>query len=219
MSNTVLSHPIEARPPFSPPAAWVTVAVLLVWFALVVALGARGGFLTSPGIPPLPILIGAATPVVVFLLLFRVSRSFRELVLGADLRLLTAIQAWRFAGFGFVALYANGILPGTFAWPAGLGDMAIGLSAPLVALAITRRPAFAASSAFVVWNLLGILDLVVALGSGALNSGFTGGIPGEVTTGPMATLPLVLVPAYLVPLFFMLHLTALAQARRLAART
>jgi hypothetical protein len=32
----------------------------------------------------------------------------------------------------------------------------------------------------------------------------------------MAQLPLLLVPAYLVPLFFIGHLTALFQARRLA---
>jgi hypothetical protein len=32
----------------------------------------------------------------------------------------------------------------------------------------------------------------------------------------MAQLPLVLIPAYFVPLFIILHVTALAQARRLA---
>ncbi len=47
------------------------------------------------------------------------------------------------------------------------------------------------------WNVLGILDLVVAVSMGALNR-----------------LPLVLVPAYFVPLFVMLHVAALPQARR-----
>jgi len=42
------------------------------------------------------------------------------------------------------------------------------------------------------------------------------GATGEVTVAPMAQLPLLLVPAYLVPLFFIWHLTALFQARRLA---
>jgi hypothetical protein len=73
--------------------------------------------------------------------------------------LLTGIQAWRFAGIAFIALYAQHLLPGYFAWPAGLGDIAIGLSAPLVMRALRRDSAFAASGAFLTWNLLGILDL------------------------------------------------------------
>ena len=64
-----------------------------------------------------------------------------------------------------------------------------------------------------VWNLLGILDLIAAVSIGALNSALASGIAGEVTTGPMAQLPLVLIPVYFVPLFFMLHVTALCQAR------
>ena len=75
-------------------------------------------------------------------------RPFRDFVLAADLRLMTGIQAGRFAGLGFLALYANGVLPGSFALPAGLGDMAIGVTAPWVLLALIRRPGFAAGKTF-----------------------------------------------------------------------
>jgi hypothetical protein len=112
----------------------------------------------------------------------------------------------------FLALYKHGLLPGAFAWPAGLGDIAIGVTAPWVALALVRRPGFATSRVFIAWNLFGILDLVLAVGTGGLHSALASA--GEVTTGPMAELPLVLIPAYLVPLFIMLHLAALLQARR-----
>ena len=108
----------------------------------------------------------------------------------------------------------TGWLPRLFAWPAGLGDIAVGVTAPFVAQALIRSPSFAGSRRFVVWNILGILDLVVALSMGALNSGFIPGVVGSVTTAPMARLPLVLIPAFLVPLFLMLHLIALLQARR-----
>lgn len=128
-----------------------------------------------------------------------------------DLALSTAIQAWRFAGFGFLALYAYDILPGVFAWPAGLGDIAIGLTAPWMALALVRDPNFASSRSFILWNLFGILDLVVAVGAGALGSVLALG----VTTAPMARLPLVLIPAYFVPLFVMLHLATLFRVRRM----
>lgn len=194
----------------------VVAAGLAIWLVLVVLLGAGGAFVRPPGAPPLPILIGALAPLIAFLAAFWVVRAFRDFVLAVNLRLVTGIQAWRFAGLGFLGLYAHGLLPGLFAWPAGLGDIAIGVTAPWVVLALIRRPRFAASQPFVVWNLLGVLDLVVALGTGVLGSGIAVGLAGEVTTGPMAQLPLVLVPGYLVPFFIMLHLAALVQARRLA---
>jgi hypothetical protein len=189
--------------------------VLAIWLALVFLFAANGAFVRPPEVPPFPILLSATIPLVVFIAAYLGSGAFRAFVLAADLRLLTAIQAWRAGGLGFLALYAHGILPGLFAWPAGLGDIAIGVTAPWVALALIRRPTFVASRQFVVWNLLGILDLVVAVSAGALSSGFIAGLVGKITTAPMAQLPLVLIPAYFVPLFIMLHLTALFQTRRL----
>lgn len=188
--------------------------VLAIWLGIVFLLGASGAFVRGPGEWPLPILIGFAVPIVVFFFAFAVSGDFRDLTRSVDLPLVTGIQAWRFAGLGFLALYAHGVLPGLFAWPAGLGDIAIGITAPWVAFALARHPNFPASRLFIGWNLLGILDLIVAVGTGALSSALAVGIPGEVTTAPMAQLPLVLIPVYFVPLFVMLHIAALYQSRR-----
>jgi hypothetical protein len=185
------------------------VGVLAAWFVLVLVLGGAGVIAQPPGTPPIPILIGAVGPIILFLAAYRVWPAFRASVQSLDLALATAIQGWRAAGLGFLALYAHGVLPGAFAYPAGLGDIAIGVTAPWVVLALIRRPGFATTRGFVVWNLLGILDLVVALSLGGLISALATGATGEVTTQPMARLPLVLVPAYLVPLFVMLHLSAL----------
>jgi hypothetical protein len=175
-------------------------------------LGAAGAFVRPPGTLPFPILLGATAPLVVFLAAYWVWPAFRAYVLSSDLPLGAAMQAWRAGGLGFLALYVHGVLPGAFAWPAGLGDIAIGVTAPWVTLALVRRPGFATSRVFVAWNLFGILDLVVAVGTGGLHSALAAA--GEVTTGPMAVLPLVLIPAYLVPLFITLHLAALFQSRR-----
>lgn len=218
MSNTVSFRSCQPNSVASPGAA-VAAAVLVLWFALVFLLGARGAFVTPPGTPPLPILIGFLAPLLVFFAGWRISRPFRAFVLGIDLRLATAIQAWRFAGLGFLALYAQAVLPGLFAWPAGLGDIAVGVTAPWMILALIRQPGFAAGKPFRAWNLLGILDLVVAVGTGVLGSGLAVGLVGETTTGPMAHLPLVLIPAYFVPIFIMLHVTALIQGRHLSAHS
>jgi hypothetical protein len=164
----------------------------------------------------LPIFFGFAVPLVAFFAAYFGWNAFREFILGADLRLAASMQAWRFAGFGFLSLYAHGVLPGLFAFPAGLGDMAVAVNAPWIVLGLIRRRSFATSRSYVMWNILGILDLVVAVSLGTICSGFLPGLTGNVTTSAMSQLPLVLIPAYFVPIFIMLHFTGLSQARQMA---
>jgi hypothetical protein len=217
MSNAVLSQSNQHQAPAASGITSVVAVILAAWLVAIAWLAASRAFVTPPGVLPLPIAIGVTAPVLVFLGAYWVSRQFREFVLTADIRLVAAIHAWRAAGFAFLTLYAYDVLPGLFALPAGLGDVAIGITTPWIVLTLIRRPRFAAGKTFVTWNLLGLLDLVVAVGTGALASGFDIGNVGEITTRPMALLPLVLIPAYLVPIFIMLHLTALFQARRVAS--
>jgi hypothetical protein len=194
----------------------VILATLALWFGLICLLGIQGAFLGGVNSPPLPIFFGFAIPLAVFFAAYFKWGAFRNFVLGADLRFVAALQAWRWAGFGFISLYGYGVLPGLFAFPAGLGDMAVGFAAPWIVLGLVRNPSFATSRRFVTWNIMGIVDLVVAVSMGTLCSGFFHGITGSVTTGPMSQFPLVLIPAYFVPIFIMLHFAALAQVRRLA---
>lgn len=187
-------------------------SVLVLWSAFVAFLSAHGDLTASPGGPPIALLLSVVTPVIVFLVAYRVFATFRHFVLTFDLRLAAGIQAWRFAGLGFLALYANAVLPGVFAWPAGLGDMFVGMTAPWIILALIRRPDFIRSKLFLAWNLFGMLDLVVAVTDGGLSSFLIH--EGGVSTGPMTQLPLAFISAYFVPIFFMLHLVALIQRRR-----
>jgi hypothetical protein len=196
----------------------VVLLALAMWLSLVSFLASQGAFVGSVNSPPLPILFGVAIPLALFLTAYFGWKSFRTFILGIDLRFVAAIEAWRWGGLGFLSLYGNGVLPGLFAFPAGLGDAAIGFSAPWIVLGLVRNPLFVASRRFTIWNILGIVDFIVALSMGALCSGaFPGinGLIGNVTTNAMARLPLVLIPAFMVPFFTMLHLTALFQARQL----
>lgn len=189
---------------------------LAIWFVLIVSLGATGAFIGRPGAPPFGIAMGVTVPLLVFFTCLRLWATFRDFILSLDLRLIVGMQAWRWAGLGFIFLYAYKVLPGLFALPAGLGDMAVGFTAPLMILGLTRPREFAAGRAFVRWNWLGILDLVVALCLGATLAVVS---PGAISTAPMAALPLLIVPVFLVPLFLMLHATALMQSRRIARGT
>ena len=215
MATTILPRPVESQPSWLSGIGLSVTLVLTAWFLLVVSLGAVGAFVSRPGTPPLGIAIGVGAPLLLFFAWLRLSQSFRDFVLSLDLHVIAGIQALRWAGLGFLSLYAYNVLPGIFALPAGLGDMAIGFTAPWIILGLVRRPDFATSAAFIRWNVLGILDLVVALTIGTLLATLSTGAAGEISTAPMATLPLLLIPAFLVPVFLMLHTTALMQSRQI----
>jgi len=215
MADTVLSHIHHPNSPAVSGTLASVATIFLAWLALVLVLGTRGAFVTSPGAPPLALLIGLVVPLGLFLLGYWTSPSLRQFVLSADLRLIVGMQAWRWAGFGFLTLYSYRILPGIFAWPAGLGDMAIGVTAPLVLAGLLRRPGFAAGNRFVAWNLSGILDLAVAVSIGAVVPLFAPNLYRTGSPAAMTQLPLVLIPTFLVPMFLILHLTALFQVRHL----
>lgn len=215
MSDTDVSHPAGSQPVGDSVVRLGVCVALIAWFVMVVGLGVRGAFVGPSGTPPIAMAMGFSAPLLLFFAGLRIARPFRQFLLSLDLRLIAAVQAWRCAGFGFLVLYAYAILPGTFALPAGLGDIAIGFAAPWIVLALVRRPGFASSRWFVGWNVLGMLDLAVAVVLGAAGAALTTGAPGEISTAPLATLPLLLIPAYFVPLFIMLHSVALMQSRGL----
>ena len=92
------------------------------------------------------------------------------------------------------ARYFAGQLPGLFALPAGIGDVATGVLAPFVAYAWYSGKPYARDAA-IVWNIFGMADLVNAVVLGALTNGGTGGI----------VFPTVLIPVYGVPRAFLIH--------------
>src|SRR5919201_7123133 len=79
----------------------VVFVALALWLGLVSFLASHGGFVGEPGSPPLPLFLGFAIPLAVFLAAYFGWRGFRAFILGADLRLLAAMQAWRWGGIGF----------------------------------------------------------------------------------------------------------------------
>jgi hypothetical protein len=188
----------------------------MVWFATILTLSLQGALEAEPDSPPVRLLVAAGLPVLTFLGLYGASGAFRRWVLALDLHLLVAMQSWRVLGGMFLVLMVYGMLPGFFAWPAGLGDVAIGIAAPFVLLGLLRDPGFVRRTRFLVWNLLGLLDFVVAIGAGTLSSGMFQGLSGPVTAAPMNAWPLSMIPGFLVPLFAMMHLAAIFQARKVA---
>jgi hypothetical protein len=190
--------------------------LLLLQLALAVVIGAGQLLASSAAAPIAPIVVTALVPVAAFLAAYGLSGRFRSFVLAQDLRTLTLMQHWRVVGFAFLPLYAFGVLPRLFAWPAGLGDLAIGLAALAVALRLGREPGFATSPSFVTFHLLGLFDFLVAIASANLASGQIPFLVSDgVTSAAMSVWPMNIFPSFLVPLFIILHLAALLQVRAL----
>jgi hypothetical protein len=106
---------------------------------------------------------------------------------------------------------SEGLLPGGFAWPAGLGDIFMAVTAPWVAARVAADERFRFGTMFLVWNLIGIADFLDAVFWGTLYSwpGFT----SSVTNALMQRLPFALIPCFFVPLVAMAHITLLEQRR------
>jgi hypothetical protein len=189
--------------------AWLGLALLLA--PAPASLLGRDRFYLSPLIP----LFATLGPALALLAL-RLSPPFRRAVSAAPLPAMIGVQLYRTIGVVFLILLALGQVPAHFALPAGWGDIAIGATAPLVALALARRAAGARGLA-VGWNVVGLLDLVVAvgMGTGLLASWLAPGIGARVPpAGTMGVFPMILVPTFAVPVSVLLHLLALGRLRR-----
>jgi hypothetical protein len=188
--------------------AKLTTGLIFIWFLFSLTASALHLFKTEPNQPPLPLGLAVLVPIVIVVVWSAVSRSFRQFLLELNPHTLTIVQAWRIAGFAFLVLYAYGILPGESALPAGWGDIAIGATAPFVALKLAN-PNYRKS--FILWQLLGITDLVTAVGLGVTAQLIN---PHGIATGAMTVLPMSFIPTFAVPLYLILHFISIAQARQ-----
>jgi hypothetical protein len=112
-------------------------------------------------------------------------------------------------GTAFLLIMFLGHLPALFALPAGLGDIAAGIAAPLVALRLAQGTGRRAALWFTAF---GMTDLVNALTLGAL-TGFA--LINVTPSGaPISQLPLALIPTAAVPLLLTLHIMSVSALRR-----
>ena len=195
-----------------PRAVLVVTTAIAAWF--LVALGASmfGLLQAGPSSPPIPIGMALVVPLLLGGLGYAQSGRFRQLLLGVDLRWVIGVQLWRVVGEIFLLGYARNELPASFAIPAGIGDVLVGLAAPFVAV-LVGSGTLAARRIVIGWCVVGIADLVVAVTMGVLNApGSLGLLAGDVTTAPLLVLPLSLIPAFFVPLSILLHIIVLRRS-------
>jgi hypothetical protein len=209
----------QAHPSFHgshdhPGLAVLSTLLIGSWLLAAVITGAAGLFEAGPSRPPLPLLVAVLGPPAAFSLAYATAPQFKDFVLRFDLRMLTAVQSWRVLGVVFLFLYAFNLRPGLFAFPAGLGDAAVGVAAVFVLRAmIDGHPTW--RRRVLLLNLGGLLDFVVAIGTGVLTSNSSLGFFAPATPMPsMGMMPLSLIPTFAVPLWIIIHIASLLQLRR-----
>lgn len=185
---------------------WTVSLVLLIWFAIAIFLAVNGAYSVAADSLP-TIQFGLLIPVIVGLALLFSSATVARVLAAVPMQWLVGIQLYRIIGGVFVVLWLAGSIPGLFALPAGIGDVAVGVMAPFVAARYARN-AGQGRNAVVWWNAFGLFDLVVALTLGLLTSPsplqlFAFEQPNIIISG----FPLILIPTFLVPLSILLHIT------------
>jgi hypothetical protein len=191
----------------------ISAAALIGWFGIAVALGSLDVYrAVSDRIPT--IAYGILVPIVIGGLVIARSSTMARVLDAVPQHWVIGVQLYRALGAIFLVLYGAGKLPGLFAWPAGLGDVLVGVLAPVIAVAYARGPD-KNEDLVLGWNIFGIVDLIVAVASGFSTSPspfqlFAFDQPNQL----VSMFPLVLIPTYLVPVSVLLHLASLTKLRR-----
>lgn len=197
MTGTTYGHMVHQ--PYGKRPGVATYLVLMIWSGVVVA-AILGGVYAGAGASRLALPASVALPLALVAIGFRASSRFREYVMTLDLRLVLAAQLWRVIGVVFLFAWAFDELPAGFAVPAGVGDIATGLAAIGVVLALgddtlTRGKLYA-------FTALGVGDFLVAFATGL-----------ALEPAAMNSWPLAVFPTLVVPFFAVLHLVAVLQSR------
>lgn len=209
MNDHTLTLPATSSP-LRHPLLWV---ILAAWFAAIMAITHAGIFLTYGKAPPVLVALAAITPPLIYLLAHRTFPGLRAWVATLDLAWIVGAQTWRVIGVVFLMLWGLGELPTIFALTAGFGDLAVGIFALTVALAVERRSA-GWQTRLRTLVIAGMADFVAAIGTAILSgNGFPLRIEGEPLPQLMQALPMAMIPAFGVPLFIILHIISWQKVR------
>jgi hypothetical protein len=184
--------------------AWYGTALTLSWFEFFQGAADR--------IPTIE--LGIFVPIIVGTIALWRSETLSRIIDAVPQSWLVGVQVYRTLGLIFLILLGFGRLPGDFALPAGLGDVLVGVLAPVVGL-MYARGAERRERLVRVWNAFGILDLVVAVGTGFMTSPSPLQLLSlEAPNELISAFPLVMVPVFAVPISILLHLMSLMKLQR-----
>jgi hypothetical protein len=130
---------------------------------------------------------------------------FRAFATAVDLRWVIGFHAVRLVGIVFLVLGGRGLLPATFATPAGIGDIAVAVGAIAIVLLWRWGTTAAARGWWAVvlrlWNVFGCADIFMVVFSAARH-----GLRDPASMHALLAFPLGLLLTFFVPLIIATHL-------------
>ena len=184
------------------------IGLIAAWFVFALSASALHAFVNTSQQIGVSVAVAAGLPVLAFFAWLAASENFRNFVLSLNPRVLTSLQTVRILGVVFVVLETLQLLPARFALSAGYGDIFIGATAWFAATWLAKP---ANRALFILWQTLGITDLVLAVTLGVTSQFIHNSGPSMYL---MTVLPLSLIPTFLVPLFMMFHVISIAHASK-----
>lgn len=136
------------------------------------------------------------------LLLHRFLPPFRESIDSLSLEQLICIHAIRAPiGAAFLVMSQEGLFPPLFANRAGYGDLFTAIAGvAVVGFAANRNNTRIRKTSYFLWNLIGLVDLLVALGTGIYLAN-----QQSDSMAWISRLPLLVVPTFILPVLFSTH--------------
>ena len=179
----------------------ILVTIQAIW-GLAVVIAAQTGLYSA--VDPLVLAPIIALGIVVPVIVYAMSKTFRTYVEAVGLRPLTVFHIWRIGAATLFFWYgAYNLLPPVFVLIAGWGDFIAGL----LALGVTLMPE--SRTRYLVFEIFGFADFVAAVGTG-----LTLFLLRDPRMAAIETLPLAVIPFYGVGISGASHIMAFDLLRR-----
>jgi hypothetical protein len=180
---------------------------MLIFFAtyyLYVTLMSFTGIFQVNTLPP-RILLFTAIPLLLFYFLFVFrTKTFWNILENVKLSDLIRIHIFRLVGLFFIIGWSYGILPKTFAFIGGIGDIFAAVTAIFVAILVDKK-AKNYKKITLIWNIIGFWDIVSVINSAVY---FTKQAIETNSQGilEMTKFPFCLIPAFAPATIIFLHI-------------
>jgi hypothetical protein len=192
--------------------ALIGIGVIAIWLTYAGAMGESGIIADPSRMPPGVFLM--LTPIIAFIaIVLGRSPAGHTLATSIPLTLLFALQSFRVGvELTLSSLHHAGLTPRLLTLPGGNVEILIGLSAPLIAFAVTRGSI--GRRIALVWNIAGLLSLLNVAARAVLTApGPLNLIHAELPNVALGLFPFTFIPGFMAPLAMMLHVLAFRALR------
>lgn len=182
----------------------LNISIFFIVYYVYATLMSFTGIFQVNTLPP-RVLVLTAIPLILFYFLFVFrTKIFWKILEHAKLSDLVRIHVFRLVGVFFIIGWAYGILPKSFAFIAGIGDIFVALTAIFVAVLIDRN-AKNYRKITLIWNIIGFWDIVSVILSAVytIKQAIENNSNGILE---MSKFPFCLIPAFAPATIIFLHI-------------